>query len=365
MRLFSKVHIVFTCLLFLQGQHICFAQSTWKIHDMSRPHPPVVIPGSTSTQEYIGSPPSDAVVLFNGNDLSAWEKDNGDPVEWKLENGYMEVFAGTGSIQTKQAFGDCQLHVEWTAPISEDKVGQGNGNSGVYLMGKYEIQVLNSYQNETYADGQAAAIYGQYPPSVNSSLPPGQWQSYDIVFMRPRFDESGTLVKPATITLLHNGVLIHHCAELKGPTEWMLHPPYEVHPDKLPIMLQDHGNPVRYRNIWVRNLERYQRTDEDFQPKFETEIQMDMNTLNKYVGKYEISSGFDLIVKKEDKQLCFYIRKQRVSSIFPTSKTIFFSKTVDVKLEFDLKEDGVPSGLTILIGYGKIKAKRLDEVVNK
>lgn len=226
----------------------------WNIHDESRPQPPVVDPGTPSTQEEPGRPPSDAVVLFDGKDLSKWQSLEGGPAKWKVANGYFEVTRGTGNIQTRQGFGDCQLHVEFAEPTPPTGTSQGRGNSGVFLMGLYEFQVLDSYQNKTYPDGQAAAIYGQYPPLVNASRPPGQWQTYDIVFRRPRFDSNGKVLQPARVTGFHNGVLVQDNVELTGPTGHHVRPPYQKHADRLPLQLQDHGNPVHYRNIWLREL---------------------------------------------------------------------------------------------------------------
>ncbi len=226
----------------------------WKIHDRERPRPPVVTPGTASTQEKPGTPPSDAIVLFDGKDLSKWASAKGEPAPWKVEKGYFEVVPKTGAIQTKQSFGDCQLHVEWAAPDPPRGEDQDRGNSGVFLMGLYEVQVLDSYQSVTYADGQAAAAYGQYPPLVNASRPPAQWQTYDIVFRRPRFDQDGKVLRPAYLTVVHNGVLVQDHVALTGPTAHMARPPYKAHPDKLPLSLQDHEHPVRYRNIWVRGL---------------------------------------------------------------------------------------------------------------
>jgi hypothetical protein len=227
-----------------------FAQSglEWPVHSMARPLPPVVTPGLG------GNPPSDAIVLFDGSGLSHWEMGRGDPVKWKIVDGVLEVVKGTGTLKTRRSFGDCQLHVEWSAPGEVAGKGQGRGNSGVFLMGIYEVQVLDSYDNTTYADGQASAVYGQFPPLVNACRPPGEWQSYDIIFHGPRFDESGKLVRPARMTVLHNGVLVQDNVALTGPTEYKARPPYEAHPEKLPLTLQDHGNPVRYRNIWIRNI---------------------------------------------------------------------------------------------------------------
>jgi hypothetical protein len=229
----------------------------WAIHDETRPQPRVVDPGRPSTPERAGTPPADAVVLFDGKDLGKWRADkDGGAAKWKVENGYMEVVAGTGYIRTEQGFGDCQLHVEWMAPSPpQGKGGQDRGNSGVFLMGQYEVQVLDSYGNKTYPDGQAAAIYGQYPPLVNASRPPGQWQTYDVVFRAPRFGGAGKVTRPARMTILHNGLLVQDNRELSGPTANKARPPYSAHADKLPIKLQDHSHPVRFRNIWIRELE--------------------------------------------------------------------------------------------------------------
>ena len=244
------------CLLFAATSHACSAQvqTTWKIHDLNRPLPAVIDPGTSSTQDLPGRSPSDAVVLFDGKDLSRWVHKDGTAAKWKVENGYAEVAAKTGYIYTRDSFGDCQLHVEFAEPVPPKGESQERGNSGVFLMGLYEIQVLDTYENKTYADGMASAVYGQYPPLVNASRPPGQWQSYDIVFHGPRFDKEGKLTRPARVTVLHNGVLVQENVELSGPTAHGERPPYKAQPDKLPLALQDHGNPVHYRNIWIREL---------------------------------------------------------------------------------------------------------------
>ena len=223
----------------------------WAIHDLNRPLPPVVDPGPAGPPV---AAPSDAIVLFDGKDLSLWEDAKGEPARWKVEDGHMEVVAKTGSIRTKRGFGDCQLHIEWATPSAVSGESQERGNSGVFLMDTYEIQVLDSYDNRSYADGQAAAIYGQYPPLVNASRKPGEWQTYDIIFHRPRFGADGRLAEPARMAVFHNGVLVHDNEELTGPTAHKARPPYKVHADQLPLSLQDHGNPVRYRNIWLREL---------------------------------------------------------------------------------------------------------------
>jgi hypothetical protein len=204
--------------------------------------PEVIDPGGPD------QPPSDAVVLFDGTDMSQWT----GAENWTVEDGY--VIAGRGSIRSKESFGDCQVHIEWASPEEVTGSGQGRGNSGVFLMGRYELQILDSYENKTYFDGQAGAIYKQRPPLVNASRPPGQWQSYDILWTAPRFDEQGELVSPAYMTVLHNGVVIHNHTELEGDTPFNRPPSYRAHPDKGPIGLQYHGDPVRFRNIWVREI---------------------------------------------------------------------------------------------------------------
>ena len=249
------IAVVIACASLALPMHDADAQPStrWPIHSPDRPTPRIVEPPAGA---WTVAPPSDATVLFGGADLSRWVKDGGGPAAWKVENGYMEVVPNAGGIVSRDPFGDAQLHVEWMAPNPPDGAGQDRGNSGFFLMGQYEIQVLDSYDNVTYADGQAAAIYGQYPPLVNASRPPGEWQTYDIVFHRPRFDGSGKLSSPARMTVMHNGVLVQDNVVLSGPTAHQRRPPYEKHDDRLPVSLQDHGTRVRYRNIWIRDLER-------------------------------------------------------------------------------------------------------------
>jgi hypothetical protein len=248
--------ISLTTIILISLVHLSAAQAPmkWKIHDLNRPLPPVIDPGTASTQDAPGRAPSDAVVLFDGKDLLHWvSAEGGGPAKWKVENGYVEVVAKTGYIATRDSFGDCQLHVEFAEPSPGVGESQERGNSGVFLMGTYEIQVLDSYENKTYADGQASAVYGQYPPLVNAARPPAQWQTYDIIFHRPHFKD-GKVTQPARVTVLHNGVLVQDNVELTGPTAHGQRPPYKPGPEKLPLQLQDHGNPVRYRNIWIREL---------------------------------------------------------------------------------------------------------------
>ncbi|MHB1312964.1 MAG: 3-keto-disaccharide hydrolase [Gemmatimonadaceae bacterium] len=226
-----------------QGQGDPKATEVWT------PVPAVVTPG-------IGSaPPSDAIVLFDGKDLSQWERaQDGTAARWTIDHGVVTGGGGAGDIRTKRGFGDCQLHIEWRTPAKVEGEGQGRGNSGVYLMGRYEVQVLDSYNNPTYSNGQAASIYKQGIPLVNASRPPGEWQSYDIFFRAPHFNADGSVKVPAFVTVVHNGVLVQDHFEIRGGTVYIGQPKYEKHGDREPLQLQDHGNPVAYRNIWIREL---------------------------------------------------------------------------------------------------------------
>jgi hypothetical protein len=230
--------------------------TTWKVHDGIRPQPRVVSPGTSSTQDTPGAPPSDAIALFDGSSLAGWESARGGEAKWKVENGYMEAAPGAGDIQTKELFGDCQLHLEWAAPTVVKGESQGRGNSGVFMMGQYEIQVLDCYDNPTYPDGTTAAIYGQYPPLVNACRKPGEWQTYDIIWKAPRFN-GNEVVSPARVTVLHNGVVVHNATEIKGQTQHRNAPSYTPHDSVGPLRLQDHGDLVRFRNIWYRPLPDY------------------------------------------------------------------------------------------------------------
>ncbi len=228
----------------------------WRVHDGARPQPRIIDPGTSSTPDTPGRPPSDAVVLFDGKDLSHWTTEGNAPPRWKVEQGYMEIARPGGTLVSKEEFGDCQLHLEFATPNPPVGVDQGRGNSGVLLMGRYEVQILDSYENQTYPDGQCAALYAQYPPLVNASRKPGEWQTYDIIFTAPRFD-GDQLVSPAYQTIFHNGVLVHNHTALIGAMTHRALAKYTPHPPKGPLALQDHGNPIRFRNIWVRELKGY------------------------------------------------------------------------------------------------------------
>lgn len=219
-----------------------------ELTEVWEPEPPVVTPAEDA------APPSDAIVLFDGTSLDAWESArDGGPAGWRLEDGVLTVTPGTGDIRTRAAFGDVQLHIEWRTPAEVTGEGQGRGNSGIFLQERYEVQVLDSYGNRTYSNGQAASIYKQHIPMVNASRGPGVWQTYDIFYRAPVFTDRGEVARPAMITVLHNGVLVHHGAEIMGSMAYRGLPSYRPH-GELPLMLQDHGNPVSYRNIWIRRL---------------------------------------------------------------------------------------------------------------
>lgn len=225
--------------------------SAWRVHDRNRPQPPKVTPGTA------GAAPSDAVILFDGKDLSAWQSaKDGSPAGWKVENDYVEAVKGTGDICTKEQFGDCQLHLEFACPSVVHGAGQGRGNSGVFLMGLYEMQVLDGHDNPTYADGTVGSIYGQYPPLVNAARQPGEWQTYDIIFIAPRWDAQGKLASPAVLTAFLNGVLVQHANAAQGPTGHKTVSNYDTtQPPEGPLKLQDHGDAVHFRNIWMRRLQ--------------------------------------------------------------------------------------------------------------
>ena len=200
-----------------------------------------------------GQAPSDAIIIFDGKDLSQWSANNGGEAKWEVSDGAFTVTKGTGDIKTKQTFGDIQLHIEWRSPAKVEGEGQGRGNSGIFLMERYELQVLDSYESVTYSNGQAGSIYKQSIPLVNACRKPGEWQTYDVVFTAPKFGENGRVITPATITVLHNGVLIQNHTTITGPSEYKGLPVYQAH-GKASLKLQDHGNPVSYRNIWIREL---------------------------------------------------------------------------------------------------------------
>jgi hypothetical protein len=232
------------------AQEIDRSKGDPKLSEYWSPVAPVVTPGTTAQD-----PPSDAIVLFNGKDFSNWVSvRGGNAAPWTIEGDAMVVKPRSGGIKTKMGFGDCQMHIEFRTPAKVEGESQGRGNSGIFIMDRYELQVLDNYNNKTYVNGQAGSIYKQLPPLVNACRPPGEWQTYDIIFIAPRFYADGRLQSQARITVIHNGVLVQNNTTLWGGTEYIGSPVYKKHSDKEPIMLQDHDNMTAFRNIWIREL---------------------------------------------------------------------------------------------------------------
>ena len=327
----------------------------WLAHDMTRPRPPVVTPGKQSLP---AAPPSDAIVIFDGSDLSKWRSVDGSPAKWKARDGYMESVPLSGYLVSADKFGDVQLHIEWATPSPAHGRSQGRGNSGVFLMSLYEVQVLDSYENETYADGQAGAIYGQYPPLANACLPPGEWQAFDISFRRPRFHSDGTLERAARMTVFHNGVLVQDAVELWGPTTWMQNLPYTSHAERLPISLQDHGNPVRYRNIWVRELVDPVGPDATKLPKREV-ITLPTGQLEKFVGPYGSLLGPMGEITLVGDQLQFHMKTGQVIDLLPLSDHEFALRWTAASVDFEIKEPGEVVGFTLNLAGDKQTIRKL------
>jgi hypothetical protein len=332
----------------------------WRQHDIRRPKPSVVEPAEAPIAS---RPPADAVVLFDGSGLDAWKSAAGGLAPWKAGGGVLETVPGAGPIETKRAFGDIQLHVEWAAPSPPVGKGQDRGNSGVFLMGQFEIQVLDSFRADTYADGQAGAIYGQYPPLFNAARPPGQWQTYDIAFRRPRFDGSGRLAEPARITVFHNGILVQNNEEPFGPTSWLKWLPYEDQGGRGPIRLQDHDHPVRYRNIWLRELpQRPAPTAADLaRPKVVT---LTPEVLDRYVGQYLLNSKPDspraTIAREGSRLTVSFPFRPGSLELEPISETEFDMPFTDGRFTFRLDDRGRVTGLHFRIGDGERDMKKVD-----
>lgn len=315
----------------------------WKVHDPARPTPRVVTPGRE-----VGQPPSDAVVLFDGRSLEAWTSRDGSPARWLVRDGYMQTVPGAGAVVSRRAFGDVQAHIEWATPSPAVGAGQDRGNSGIFFMEHYEVQVLDSYENVTYADGQAAALYGQHPPLVNASRPPGEWQSYDIVFRRPRFDSAGALLSPARMTVFHNGVLVQDNAELWGPTNWLETDPYAPHADTLPFTVQDHDHPVRIRNFWVRPLAdppADERGPRESQPL----VSVPESVLDQYVGTYGTENDRAATVTRQATRLFIDLfgRGSTLELVPQTTTRFDFLRTAGTA-DFDAAP-GQPTRLTIRV----------------
>jgi Domain of Unknown Function (DUF1080)/Domain of unknown function (DUF3471) len=332
----------------------------WRQHDIRRPRPQVVEPAG---DPIAAQPGKDALVLFDGANLDAWQSSSGGPAGWNVADGYFETVPGGGPIETRKKFGDVQLHVEWATPDPPRGKGQDRGNSGVFLMGQFEIQVLDSFRADTYADGQAGSIYGQYPPLFNASRPPGEWQSYDIAFRRPRFDDSGRLLEPARVTVFHNGILVQDNEEPFGRTSWLEWEAYEGRRGaRGPVALQDHDHPVRYRNIWLRELpERPAPTPADLaRPKV---IALPAEVLDRYAGRYRHSpradTPFAVIAREGDHLTLKLPNRPRPLRLAPISETEFDMPHTDGHFTF-LKDDaGKVTGVHFRIADGERDWKRI------
>jgi hypothetical protein len=332
----------------------------WRQHDMNRPKPPVVEPAEAPVASM---PPKDAVVLFDGMNLDAWQSPDGSAAKWKVNEGAMETIPGAGAIQTRGKFGDIQLHIEWSAPSPPHGKGQDRGNSGIFLMGQFELQVLDSYKSETYADGMAGSIYGQYPPLFNASRPPGEWQTYDVAFRRPRFAGDGTLLEPARITLIFNGILVQNNEEPFGPTSWLKWLPYTDEGERAPISLQDHDHPVRYRNVWLRELpERATPASGDLaRPKIVT---LPESILDSFTGAYEFGAGSSTRAKitRDGGHLVLTLPfRTQPLALEPISETEFDMPFTDGRFTFHKDEKGHVTSALFHIGDSERELKKVPE----
>lgn len=333
----------------------------WRQHDVTRPQPPRVEPADAAGLR--AAPPSDAVVLIgpDGSGLEAWESQAGGPAPWTVEDGALVVRPGSGGIQTKETFGDVQLHVEWMPATEPEKDGQDRSNSGVFFMdNRYEVQVLDSWENPTYADGRAAAIYGQFPPLADAARAPGEWQSYDVFFRRPRFGEGGALEEPARLTVLHNGVLVQNNEELPGMTMWLETIPYTAHPAAGPIGLQDHGSPARFRNLWVRRLPERPAPPAGYAQLDAADLSDD--EYDRLAGEYDRGGGGDdlFVIERTESGLGLSMPwRPGVLRLVPTSPTTFELEKTAGRIEFALGADGRPTGLTFRMGGGVYEATRV------
>jgi hypothetical protein len=324
----------------------------WPSHDMRRPHPAAMTPAGSPAQ-----PPAGAVVLFDGSGLEGWASLDGSPAPWVVRDGYIEVAPRTGDIQTTRGFGDVQLHIEWAAPTPVRGDSQGRGNSGVFMMGLYEIQVLDSYQNPTYADGHAASVYGQHPAIFNATTEPGTWQTYDIIFRRPRFAADGALLTPARLTILHNGICVQNNVELRGPTGWMAPLPYTPHADQLPLRLQDHGDPVRFRNIWALELPDPAEQAPPPRPPLRTDVPE--SELQPFVGRY-CRGGFCAEITRDNGALSLNIAG-RTLALDLQQDGRFRLRDGDVTLAFEGESGAPPAAVTVHIGGSEIRFERQAE----
>ena len=339
------------------GDRAATGANHWRQHDVHRPRPAAVEPAPGSAPV---PPPRDAVVLLGADSLDAWQTPEGGKPGWRLAGGVLETVPGAGPIRTKETFGDVQLHVEWAAPEPPAGVSQDRGNSGIFLMGQFEVQVLDSYRAETYADGQAGAIYGQYPPLFNASRPPGQWQSYDIAFRRPRFDRDGKLLDGARLTVFHNGILIQNNEELWGQTNWLVSQPFDPNVDRGPIQLQDHNHPVRYRNIWLRTLPDRPAPSAE-QLKRPAIVSLPADILDSLTGAYsagpEPNASRFVLMRDKDHLLLKLPNRPAPLLVQPISATEFVMPHTDAHFTFQKDDQGRVS-VVFRVGDGERTLKR-------
>lgn len=334
--------------------------SAWLQHDLTRPAPPRVEPAPSRLPE---PAPPDATVLIpaDGSSLDAWETPGGEPAPWTVTDGAVVVAPGTGPIQTKDSFGDLQLHIEWQAADEPEKHGQNRSNSGVFFLdGDYEVQILDTYENTTYSDGTAGAIYGQFPPLANALRPSDEWQAYDVFFRGPRFEDDGTLAEPARLTVLQNGVLIQNNELLAGRTIWLESLPYVPRAPEGKIQLQDHGSPVRFRNLWVRETPERPAPPAGY-AAFDA-VELPADAYDRLAGTYDRGENDLLIIERTSDGLGMSMPwRPGVLRMIPLSPTRFQLANTAGTLTFDLDDAGDPTGLTFEMGGGTYRATRVSD----
>lgn len=326
----------------------------WRQHDIERPQPPRVEPAAAALPV---APPSDAVVLIgpDGSGAENWETASGGAIPWTTEAGALVVAPGTGGIQTKESFGDVQVHIEWMPADEPEKTSQDRSNSGLFLVdGRYEVQILDVWNNRTYADGRAAAIYGQFPPLFDATRPPTEWQAYDVFFRLPRFAADGSLLEEARLTVVHNGVLVQNNEVLPAMTIWLESLPYEAHGPGV-IGLQDHGSPVRFRNLWVRRLPERAAPPADYALPAATDLSPAER--DRLVGRYARDGGGTFVIERLGEGLGLSMPwRSGVLELVPLSPTRLHLRNTDGVFDVALGADGAVTGLTFTMGGGTYTA---------
>lgn len=329
----------------------------WLQHDMDRPQPPRVEPAANLDTRFPVAPPGDAVVLIgpDGAGLDNWETDGGEPAPWRVADGSLVVEPGTGGIRSKESFGDVQVHIEWMPAAEPGKDGQNRSNSGLFLAdGRYEVQILDVWDNQTYADGRAAALYGQYPPLANATRPPGEWQAYDVFFRLPRFSDGGELLEEARMTVVHNGVLVQNNEVLPGTTIWLESLPYAPH-DGGRIGLQDHGSPVRFRNLWVRRLPEREAPPAGY-AQFDA-ADLTAAERDRLVGSYAREEGGTFVIERLDDGLGLSMPwRPGVLPLVPLSPTSLQLQNTAGRFDVALDDAGAVTGLTFTMGGATYRA---------